>query len=102
MGDWPRSIRPEDRVKYLIQARADLGLFRWYADSKHEWVAVTDRSDRVWIIKEADVLEAWHSSDMSPERLVGEFDDLREAQKALIDHLVVLHAISQSWEDVAT
>lgn len=101
MANWPRSIKPEDRIKYLIQARSDLGILAWYDNDDGVVVAVIG-GERIWASREGQVVEAWYASNMSPEQLIGEFDDLWEAQKALYDHLVVTHAISQAWEDVAT
>lgn len=95
MANWPREIKPEDRVKYLIQARADLNI-EWGADGL---AGVTDRDERLWV---AGQYEAWYATDHSPEFLVGEYDDVRTAKKALHDHVVVVWAVAQAWEDVAT
>lgn len=101
MADWPRAIKPEDRVKYLIQARQDVGLIDW--DAGHGGLrAVTDQEERAWITRTDDVYEAWYATDYSPEVLVGEYATLIEAQKAIKDHLVVTQAVQQAWEDVAS
>ncbi len=101
MADWPRAIKPEDRVKYLIQARQDIGLIDW--DAGHGGlVAITDQEGRAWITESDGVYESRYATDHSPEILVGEYATLVEAQKAIKDHLVVTQAVQQAWEDVAT
>lgn len=101
MADWPRAIKPEDRVKYLIQARADLSI---------EWdeygLAGVEDEERVWIDidlgREEDTFRAMYATDRSPEILIGEFSSPKEAKKALHDHLVLQRAVAQAWEDVAS
>jgi hypothetical protein len=98
MTDWPRSIQPEDRIKYLINARAEyLAEFNWEGT-----IGVTAKLERLWIIEENGSYMAMFADDYHPEVLVGEFETIREAKKALIDFVVVAWAIEQAWEDVAS
>lgn len=81
MADWPRSIQPEDRVKYLIQARADL--------RANDIEGTITGEDGNWAV---------HHNEL----LIGEFDTKKEAYKALFDHVVLASAVAQAWEDVAS
>lgn len=103
MADWPRSIKPEDRIKYLIQARADL-VIEWEHSPMDQGIvmAVTDRNERCWVDGKEESYEAWYATDFHPEVLIGEFPNAIDARKALIDHLVVTWAVTQAWEDVAS
>lgn len=102
MADWPRAIKPEDRVKYLIQARADLNI-EW---DEYELAGVGNDGERVWINIDLghneDTFRAMYATDQSPEVLIGEFSTPKEAKKALHDHLVLRRAVAQAWEDVAS
>lgn len=103
MANWPRSIRPEDRIKYLIQARADLVVEWEHSPTDLGLVmTVTEKNERCWVDSNEGSYEAWYASDHQPEFLVGEFDNAFEARKALLDHVVVIWAVDQAWEDVAS
>lgn len=104
MADWPRAIRPEDRIRYLVEARS---AFRegvdWLGDiTTGEIQAITERDERLWIEQDNGVFRALYATDYSPEFLVGEFAKAFDAKKALVDHVVVIWAVTQAWEDVAS
>lgn len=81
MADWPRSIKPEDRIKYLINARAE--------------VLEMAIDGRLEVVK--GVYSAYRG-----DKLIGEFDTFEEGTKAIRDDMVVERAVQQAWEDVAT
>ena len=105
MISWPRTIKPEDRIKYLVQARHDFkDTASWKRDSDGSLVCVTVESEFLSVTPVNGSYQAHYShlSDMEEEFLVGEYDTAQEAKKALTDHTVVIWASRQAWEDVAT
>lgn len=81
MAEWPREIRPEDRVTYLVNARTEV------LNQHHD--------GEIHVVN--GVFSAYRKS-----LLLGEFDTTDEALKAIRDDMVVESAIRQAWEDLAT
>ncbi len=106
MADWPRAIKPEDRIKYLVEAREQFReSVNWMmggGEFDGEVMAVTEREEKLWVERDNGVFRAMYASNSTPEFLVGEFDRSYDARKALTDHVVVIWAVTQAWEDVAS
>lgn len=81
MADWPREIKPEDRIRYLVMAREE----------------ILRHGVKGQIRSQGGVFMA-----MVGDHLVGEFDTIGDAEKALIDYEVVTGAVQQAWEDLAS
>jgi hypothetical protein len=103
MSDWPRAISPEDRVKYLIEARH---LFKesvdWIREKDGVLHGSTYDEENLLIAPEGENMNAYYQMGDGDSVLVGEYETAWDARKALTDHAVVKMAIRQAWADVAT
>ncbi len=106
MADWPREIKPEDRIKYLIQARADFrDEVEWTRDgAMSDYFALTPQEEALSVHPKGEGWNAVYSfiGDTEDRELVdiGNFPTAMVARKALSDHVVVIWAVRQAWEDV--
>lgn len=101
MADWPRAIQPEDRIKYLVNARAEFGEEVTWSKEDGGIRAATPREEYLWTDRVESGHEAWFTTEHQEPHLVGEFQTLYEAKRALVDHVVVRWAVAQAWGDVA-
>ncbi len=105
MADWPREIKPEDRIKYLIQARADFrDEVEWGKDQEGDYFAFTTQEEALSVHPQDEGWAAVYSfigdtDDRNMEEL-GNFPSAIVARKVLTDHTVVVWAVRQAWEDV--
>lgn len=101
MADWPRAISPENRIKYLVQARHDFKEDTQWSLIEGRHTAATADGEYLEITKSPDGYEGTCSVDGHIE-YEGTFQSAQEARKALVDHVVVKWAVLQAWEDVAS
>ncbi len=103
MADWPRAISPEDRVKYLIEARHTFKeTVEWKRDKDDNFRASTYDEEYLSITPIENGYAAYYQMGEEEDFLVGEFATSWDARKALTDHAVVNIAVRQAWEDLAT
>lgn len=102
MAEWPRAISPEDRIKYLIQARHDFKEDVRWDRVGDQYDGSTTHGEYLYVDKQED--GQWRASYLigSEAEDLGLFPDANEATKAIIDHCVVVWAVLQAWEDVAS
>ncbi len=106
MADWPREIRPEDRIKYLIQARVDFrDQVEWTRDGPmSDYFALTPQEEALSVYPKGDGWAAVYSfiGDTDDRELneLGNFPTAIAARKAVADFAVVIWAVRQAWEDV--
>ena len=105
MADWPREIRPEDRIKYLIQARADFrDQVEWIKGHALDFFALTPQEEALSVHSQGHGWDAVYSfiGDTDDRKLeeLGNFPSSIEARKILTDYVVVVWAVRQAWEDV--
>ncbi len=114
MADWPREIKPEDRIKYLIQARADFRDQVEWTKAKKDYFALTPQEEALSILPHYVTapdgepwLRGWDAfyssiSDEDNRELeeIGNFPSAMAARKGLSDYVVVVWAVRQAWEDV--
>lgn len=101
MAEWPRTIQPEHRVKYLVEARER---FREEITWQREGAEVRGSGfdeDVLIIPLPRDKWEAFYMNETTNISL-GIFDTIPMARKEVTDYVVVRWAVQQAWEDVAT